>query len=297
MTGKLWEWAKSKLLRRPSLEVRFETLRPLATDPPAKLFLARDRQSGQFVGLKLLETAKAAKSRLRDRSPCQPGEVQIGVQLKHARIVRTLEHGVSPQGQPYIVLDLADALALDTLLVEGGGQLEGRRLPLIRQAGEALAFVHSAGYVHRNVCPRNFWVATDFNSLRLSNFSLAVPVAKALLNSGQRAGITPYLAPEVVRRRGSDYRQDVFAFGVVAYEMLSGRLPWATSGARSAAMQWETAQPADIREHQPHLHPRLAAAVAGCIHPDLRQRTGSLQHFLAQVAGLDCEAPQLAPAR
>ena len=81
---------------------------------------------------------------------------------------------------------------------------------LLRQAAEALAAVHRAGYIHRDICPRNFVVDKDCESLKLIDFGLTVPATPPFMQPGNRTGTPNYMAPEVVRRRPTDQRLDIF---------------------------------------------------------------------------------------
>ena len=100
-------------------------------------------------------------------------------------------------------------------------------MQFIRQAAEALDAVHEAGFIHRDVCPRNLLVCTDDGEdLKLIDFGLTVPATRPFMQPGNRTGTPNYMAPELVRRRPTDQRLDVFAFGVTAYEICTFELPW-----------------------------------------------------------------------
>ena len=104
--------------------------------------------------------------------------------------------------------------------------MDGQRLVLLRQAAEAIASVHKAGFIHRDICPRNFVVSRDGDSLKLIDFGLTVPATAPFMAPGNRTGTANYMAPEVVRRRATSTRLDVFSFGVTAYELCAFALPW-----------------------------------------------------------------------
>ena len=115
---------------------------------------------------------------------------------------------------------------MNTALAARAPYLEGRRVHLIREAAEAIAALHEAGFIHRDICPRNFLLTNNRQDLKLIDFGLTVPATKWFMQPGNRTGTPNYMAPELVRRRHTDQRLDVFAFGVTAYEICTFELPW-----------------------------------------------------------------------
>ena len=86
--------------------------------------------------------------------------------------------------------------------------------------------MHRAGYIHRDICPRNFVVDKNCESLKLIDFGLTVPATPPFMQPGNRTGTANYMAPEVVRRRPTSQKLDIFSFGVTAYELCAFELPW-----------------------------------------------------------------------
>jgi len=158
----------------------------------------------------------------------------------------------------------------------------------LRQVAEALAFVHQSGFIHRDVCPRNLILTGDAAILKLTDFGLSVPATPPFMRPGNRTGTPNYMAPELVRRRRTDARLDVFAFGVTAYETCTGELPWQSGHTGQAAMSHES-PPAAIHQHRPRIHHRLAAAIHWCIEPDVAQRCPSMERFLAMIEHVERE--------
>ena len=158
-------------------------------------------------------------------------------------------------------------------------ELRGR---FIRQAAEAIAAVHEAGFIHRDVCPRNFILANQRQDLKLIDFGLTVPATKWFMQPGNRTGTPNYMAPELVRRRQTDQRLDVFAFGVTVFEFCTFELPWLRGTTGMAAMSHDQ-PPADIHEYAPNLHPHLAKAIHACIEPEVERRCPSMESFLRMI--------------
>lgn len=271
------------------VHARFELLREAITGTMSKFYMARDRQSGQVVGLKILDPEKYAHFESRFQGLNKPGEGQIGQQVQHPLVVRTLEFGVTTHNEQYVVQEFLDGPGMHSLIVSRNREIVGRRVPLIRQAAEALGAVHAAGFIHRDVCPRNFVLSKDLRSLKLIDFGLTVPATAPFMQPGNRTGTANYMAPEVVRRRATSQKLDIYSFGATIYELLTFELPWPRGADGRAAMTHGTEVPTDIRQRYPNLHPKLAAAVMACLETEPGKRPESIAAFLQMIRGVESE--------
>jgi serine/threonine protein kinase len=214
--------------KKLDVKSRFEiTGRPLP-GRRSTVYIARDRKSGEEVALKILDAKKAAEHEARFKGMKKPSEGEIATQFNHPYICKTLEYGTTTDGAPYLILEAMGA-NLRKILEIGEKVLPGRRLNYLRQVAEALDTVHKAGFIHRNLSPRNLLFTQDGESLKVSDFGLAVPASGRFLEPGNRSGTPEYMAPELIRLHRTDHRLDVFAFGVIAYEMFTYKHPWANA--------------------------------------------------------------------
>ena len=251
----------------------------------------RDRQTEQIVGLKILDKRKTEQLEQRFRGLDKPSEGQIATLFTHPRIVTTLGYGVTSKGEQFLVMEFLDGPGLNSLIIGRSELLNGNRLELMRQAADALSTVHEAGYIHRDVCPRNFVCSKDAASLKLIDFGLSVPFRKEFMQPGIRTGTPNYMAPEVVRRKPTDQRLDIFAFGVSMYEMFSFELPWQRGAADGqAAMSNAQSKPAPLDKHCPKIHPVLRDAIHKCIDPEPEKRFSSMKAFLNAIKGVKSES-------
>ena len=269
---------------------RYEVLREAVSGTMSKFYMARDRETEQIVGLKILDKDKTDQLEMRFRGLDKPSEGQISLEMEHPYIVRTLGHGITTKGQQFVVMEFLDGPGLNSLIIGRSEKLDGNRLTLMQQAGEALQAVHEAGYIHRDVCPRNFVCSPAADSLKMIDFGLTVPAQKEFMQPGIRTGTPNYMAPEVVRRKTTDKRLDIFAFGVSMYEMFAFDLPWQRgSGDGRAAMNHGQSEPKPLEEHCPDIHPKISSAIHKCIRPELADRTQSIKQFLTEIKGLKSE--------
>ena len=263
---------------------RFEILREAITGTMSHFHMVRDHESGKVVGLKLLDVDKTVQFEARFKGLKKPTEGEIAMQLKHPRIVETLEHGVTNKGQQYLVMEYVKGTNLSTLIVNQDPVLQGKRLHIIRQMGEALDAVHRAGFIHRDICPRNFIYDPETDSVKLIDFGLTVPAEKEFMLPGNRTGTPVYMAPEVVRRRPTDQRLDIYAFGVTAYQLLTFTFPWpVTDTTGRGAMSHDAHPPRDILDYRPTLNRTLASAVMKCVEPLPEKRWDSMTTFLRAI--------------
>ena len=271
---------------RVDVRKRYEILRDAVSGTMSDFHKARDRQTDQIVGLKILDRKKTEQLEARFRGLGKPSEGEIAVGLKHPHIVTTYSYGLTTNGEQFIVMEYLDGPGLNSLIISRSELLDGHRLQLARQAAEALAFVHEAGFIHRDICPRNFVCTADATTLKLIDFGLTVPAQKEFMQPGIRTGTPNYMAPEVVRRKPTDHRLDIFAFGVSMFELYAFELPWPRGGDGQAAMSHGVHEPEPIAKYCPHIQPAMANAIAKCIQANPDDRFHTMQEFLASVGHL-----------
>ena len=279
---------KSLLQSKVNVRDRFELLREAISGTMSSFYMARDRTNGNIVGLKVLDRKKTAQLEARFTGLKKPPEGDIAMQMKHPHIVRTLEHGITTNNEQFVVMEFLDGPGLNSLIVGRSPLLEGRRVDLLRQAADAIAAVHAAGFIHRDICPRNFVASKDLSTLKLIDFGLTVPATAMYMQPGNRTGTANYMAPEVVRRKPTSQTLDIFSFGVTAYEMCAFTLPW-PKGTGKEAMVHGTEAPSDIRRYRPNIHPKLATAITACIDSSPQKRPQSIEDFLQLIHGVQQE--------
>lgn len=270
---------------------RYEVLREAVSGTMSSFQAVRDRQTDQIVGLKVLDKEKTEQLEMRFRGLNKPTEGEIASLFNHPRIVRTLGHGLTTKGEQFVVMEYLDGPGLNSLIIGRSKLLDGNRLALMTQAAEALQTVHDAGFIHRDICPRNFVCSKDATSLKLIDFGLTVPARKEFQQPGIRTGTPNYMAPEVVRRKPTDHRLDIFAFGVSMYEMFSFELPWQRgSGDGLAAMGNGQSAPTPIEKHCPKIHPVIRDVIHKCLEPEAEKRFHSMKLLLNAMRSAKSES-------
>src|SRR5262249_32960107 len=135
---------KSRDAKLPRIDVRkrFELMGRMGQGSMSKVFRARDRSLGRTVCLKILDKTKTAKFEDRFVGLLKPREGAISLVLRHKNIVQTFEHGMTMEGEPYVVMELIEGVGLNFLIETRGKQLEGNRINFLRQVTDALDYMH-----------------------------------------------------------------------------------------------------------------------------------------------------------
>ncbi|MBU6309017.1 MAG: serine/threonine protein kinase [Planctomycetes bacterium] len=263
---------------------RFERMRESTSGTMSTFYKVRDLKTGEILGLKVVDAAKAAPVEGRYKSLGKATEGAIGQQISGPNIVQIKEWGTATTGDPFIVQEFVEGTLLHTLIAAKKQFTPAERIDLVRQAASAIASVHDAGFVHRDICPRNYILRPD-GRLILIDFGLTVPDKPAFLQPGNRVGTPNYMAPEVVRRRQADKRLDIFSFGITAYEICTGQSPWPKGTSGKAAMAHDT-PPNDIRDGWPEIPAPLATAIMACLSAEPDRRPESMARFLTAISAV-----------
>ncbi len=264
----------------PKIDVRrrFDLLNRLGQGSMSKVWRARDKSLGRTVCLKLLDKEKTARFEQRFVGLNKPREGAICVTLRHKNIVQTFEHGITTEGEPYLVMELIEGMGLNFLIETKSERLNGRRVSLLIQLCDSLEYLHSQGYLHRDICPRNTMVTND-GIIKLIDFGLTIPNRPEFCKPGNRTGTPNYLAPEVIRRTTTDHRVDLFALGVTAFEIFTNGLPWEKAESLQTLLSHMNSTGKDPYELRPDLDKATLNVLRKAIERDPRARFQTAADF------------------
>lgn len=271
---------------------RFARERTAVTGTMANFFVAKDREHGdRMVGVKILDIEKMELFEARFKGLNKPSEGEIAMQMKHPKVVETYEWGLSLKGEPVIIMEYIGGPSLQNIVVQKQEHhVKDRRLMMIRDMAESLKYVHDQGFIHRDICPRNFICLPGTTGVKLIDFGLTVPATPPFMTSGNRTGTPLYMSPEIVRRRPTDKRVDIFSFGVTCYCLCCFEHPWQSEMLNGrAALQHDTEPPKDLTERCPQIDPRLARAIMHAIQPKVENRTPDMGTFISSIKAVEHE--------
>lgn len=263
---------------------RFEVNRHAFHGTMSKFHVVTDYKTGEVFGIKLLDDEKTRLFRERFKGLNAPKEGDIGMSINHPLVAKTLQYGKTRTGQEYILTEWIDGPGMNVLIKNEDEALAPVRMTMIRKMAEALQAVHDAGYIHRDICPRNYICTKDMTNIKLIDFGLTVPNKPDFCRPGNRTGTPQYMSPEVIRRRPTDPRLDIFSFGVTMYRMLTFQHPWGSTDTTGMAALAHDQRPAtDIREHRPKLGKNLAKLVHRCLEINKDDRMPNLRRLIQEL--------------
>lgn len=187
----------------------------------ADVYLAVDRKADRPVVVKLLRPADANNTEIRKRFI---QEAQLACRCSHPNIITTYETD-EEEGLPYIAMEYLQGESLKEMIERGGLETQVDALWIALQAARALNYLHRLGIVHRDIKPANLHVDSG-KVAKLIDFGIARLKESNLTQTGQTIGTPRYMAPEQVMGKGATPATDIYAFGVMMYEMLTLRMPY-----------------------------------------------------------------------
>lgn len=192
-------------------------------------------------------------------------------------IVGYVEHGRTA-GTCYLVMNYVEAENLKILQARQDPVLAENLAQILIDAATGLGDVHENGYMHLDFKPENVLVTRN-GAVRLIDFDLAQPIPEAPVKFSKNPGTPGYMAPEQLKGGAMDARADIYAFGVLAYELVTSRKPFpGESPAEILAAQLQPEGPVPPREHNPSVPPALEQVILKCLErdPERRYALGSM---------------------
>ncbi len=246
---------------------RYELIRRVGRGGMGAVYLARDRALGDQVAVKVLSEARPAAARFAR-------ECAILASLRHERVVRYRDHGVTEGGSAWLVMDWLSGSDLAARIAQSPLHLE-EALRVLRDAAEALAAVHAAGIVHRDVKPSNlFLVDGALDRVKLIDFGIArAPGSSVLTFNGEFLGTPGYVAPEQVdSTRPAGPGSDVFSLGCTVWACFTGASPFRGANPLSALSLLFNGRVPSLREARPDVPAAIDDLVAAMIQRDPTRR-------------------------
>ena len=240
---------------------RFRIGGTLGRGAMAVVYLADDTELGRPVALKLLADHAAEDDAFRARFA---REARMAARLSHPNIVQVFDAG-EHEGRPFIVMEYVEGETLADTLAGEGRLPPDRVVDIGRQCCAGLACAHGAGLVHRDVKPQNLLLTRD-GTVKIADFGVAWALDQTRLTlTGSIVGTARYLAPEQTGGDQITPAADVYALGVVLYELLAGRAPHEAGSLPELVTAKRTQAVAPLRTHRPDVPAPLDATVLGCL--------------------------------
>ncbi len=282
----------------------YEILAPLGAGGMGEVYRAKDPRLGRDVAIKVLPASFSSDP---DRLRRFEQEARAAGILNHPNITAIYDIGTH-EGAPYVVQELLEGETVRSVLA--GGRLSPRRtIDYALQIAHGLAAAHEKGIVHRDLKPENLFVTKD-GRVKILDFGLAklthtetgpevtsLPTATAGTEPGVVLGTLGYMSPEQVRGKPADARSDIFSFGAILYEMLSGKRAFHGDSAADTMSAILMKEPPDLSQTNRDIAPGLERVVRHCLEKNPEQRFHSAHDVAFALEALsDVSTPTPAAA-
>jgi serine/threonine-protein kinase len=276
---------------------RYRVVGLLGRGGMGEVYRADDLKLGQPVALKFLPDALAGDPVLRERFFA---EVRIARQIAHPNICRVYDiaeagpsvAGGSRPAQAFLSMEFIDGEDLDSLLRRIGHLSKEKALDIARQLMAGLAAAHERGVLHRDLKPSNVML-DGMGRVRITDFGLAVAAGEEAPGA-EVAGTPAYMAPEQLAGKGATVRSDIYALGLVLYEIYTGKPAFRATSIAELREQKEHHTPTAPSELQPGIDPVVERLIMRCLESDPATRPASVAQLAAALPGGDPLAAAIA---
>ncbi len=248
-----------------------------------------DLINGGRVALKVLKPERAVREVFRHRFM---REARSAVLIDHPNVVDVLDYGETPEGMLFIVMEFLEGEDLSSYLGRNGRLVWPHAASVLQQVAAALAAAHDCGVVHRDVKPSNILLRQDGSGgliVKLLDFGVAKldnqMVSRVLTRADDVVGTVLYMSPEQAEGRSADLRSDVYAFGVTAFQTVTGDVPFPGRDLFKVMSAHLTQPPPDPAERAPEMPQWGARFVLRCLAKDPQARYQSMHDVLSVLAG------------
>jgi serine/threonine-protein kinase len=263
-----------------------------------RVYRALDPRLGRRVALKVMLAEGASETARAQAAARMEREARAAAAFNHPNVVAIYEVG-EVDGSPYIAMELVSGRTLRSLMGDVRTS-EGQRLDWLVDVARGLGAAHRAGLVHRDIKPDNVMITTD-GVVKVLDFGIArrsepaggpvdpgaptiAPTAPAITAEGVTIGTPQYMAPEQIRGEPLDGRADQFAWGVMAFEVLAGKLPWANAPSAPALFAAVlTANAPSVRDLVPTLDPHVGEVIARALAKTCDERFASMDELIEAI--------------
>jgi serine/threonine protein kinase len=266
-------------VRQQTIADRYELKHIVGSGGMSTVYCAFDTMLERNVALKILHDQFGGDAEYVERFRREARSV---AQLSHPNIVTVIDRG-EEEGKQFIVFELIEGDNVKEL-VERGGPLPVRRaLELGLEVARALAFAHGQGLVHRDVKPQNI-LLNDEGRAKVTDFGIARSLdTLSNTQTGTVLGTSHYIAPEQARGEHVDAQTDIYSFGVVLYELLTGELPYSGDNFLTVAMKHVNEPIPSVFDRRPDTPLRLASLIERCMAKSPADRPASMDDVVGEL--------------
>lgn len=266
---------------------RYQIIEELGKGGMGRVYKVLDKEIGEKVALKLLNPEIAAESKTIERFR---NELKTARQISHKNVCR-MYHLSKEEGAPYITMEYLRGEDLKSMIRMMGRLSPGQAVSIAKQVCEGLSEAYRLGIVHRDLKPQNIMIDRN-GDVKIMDFGIARSLqAKGMTGEGVMIGTPEYMSPEQVEGKDADERADIYALGIVLFEMLTGRVPFEGETPLSVALKHKTEAPPDPRKINSQVPDDLARLILRCLEKEKGKRYQSTQELLGEFTKIEKGIP------
>jgi len=266
---------------------RYQVIEELGKGGMGRVYKVYDAKTKEKIALKLLKPEISSDGDAIERFG---NELRFARKVSHRNVCRMYDLG-DDKGTHYITMEYVSGEDLKSMLRMMGPLSAGKTVHIARQAAEGLAEAHRQGVVHRDLKPQNIMIDRE-GSARIMDFGIARSLkVKGVTGAGVVIGTPEYMSPEQMEGKEADTRSDIYALGVILYEMVTGKIPFEGETFVSIALKQKTEMPRPPRELHPELPEDLSRLILKCLEKDREKRYRSAEEVLADLDKIDRGLP------
>jgi len=263
------------------VDQRYQIVSRIGSGGMADVYCAQDLQLGRKVALKLLYRRFAEDEEFVERFR---REASSAAGLQHANVVGVYDRG-EWDGTYYIAMEYLEGQSLKQLITERGPLPSLEAIDVAEQILRAARFAHRRGVIHRDIKPHNV-IIDEEGRAKVTDFGIARAGASDMTETGSIMGTAQYLSPEQAQGHSVSARSDLYAIGIVLYEMLAGRVPFDGESAVTIALKQVSEAPVPPSAYNPSVLPELDAIVLRALAKDPEARFADAEEFIAALEGV-----------
>jgi eukaryotic-like serine/threonine-protein kinase len=272
----------------------FQVVRLLGEGGFGEVYEAENPFLQRRVAIKVLHTGMVQEPEMVRRFL---NEARAASAIRHPNIIEVFDAGVTPSGEPYILMEFLEGDSLQKLLLQRGRMPLRTVQEISRQAGSALSAAHAAGIVHRDLKPENLFVIPDTGMplglrVKVLDFGIAKvkhrddQVSTMKTQAGLLMGSPTYMSPEQCRDSSDvDLRSDIYSLAIIVYELLAGVPPFASKSATEMLVLQITADPPPLGQQVADLPDYVEQTVMRALSKNRDDRYASVDYFIGALHG------------
>jgi len=262
---------------------RYEVIEALGIGGMGEVYRVEDKKVGQEVALKLIKPQIASNRKTIERFR---QEMKTARMISHRNVCRMFDLG-EDKGTYFITMEYVAGEDLKSFLRRSKQLALGTSITIAKQVCEGLAEAHRLGVVHRDLKPGNIMIDKDGNA-RIMDFGIARSLeAKGMTGEGVTVGTPEYMSPEQVEGKEVDRRSDIYSFGIILYEMVTGQRPFVGETAFDIALKQKSVTPRSPRELNPQIPEELNVLILKCLEKKKENRPPQAEALLADLIKIE----------